>query len=367
VFGGTCKVNAFKVKVVVACLAGSVCCSAASGDRSIKVALVLYDAPSGQNTVVDPFVLGTQVTQYAQMPPGSAVYLEAWVSTGWDGGLTGAGLDVIYDSNILFTFCKPNDPGHPGNCQVHLGDWSILAFCPLFFGLPDKVCDGSVQGCFIDDDCPEGISCIDNPEMDCVPVPGVVQNVGGNNLSGLPPVGMWSRICTIVFDVVGTAASPILFHGDQDETSPSGRDLMFAYYGGGLSTASEIQFFGWAIPGGGADDDEDGVFDALDNCTHDYNPGQDDVDDDGVGNACDNCASTPNVDQDDFDHDGMGDACDPDIDNDGVLNLDDDCSFTAPDAAVDREGRPLGDIDLDCDTDLADFELFMRGFTGPGA
>lgn len=53
-----------------------------------------------------------------------------------------------------------------------------------------------------------------------------------------------------------------------------------------------------------------------------------------------------------------------DEDGDGVDDAFDDCFNTPAGVAVDASGRPLGDIDLDCDTDLIDYELFQRGFTG---
>lgn len=54
-----------------------------------------------------------------------------------------------------------------------------------------------------------------------------------------------------------------------------------------------------------------------------------------------------------------------DADGDGVDDAVDVCQNTPPGIAVDVLGRPLGDIDQDCDTDLHDFELFRQGFTGP--
>jgi formylglycine-generating enzyme required for sulfatase activity len=54
-----------------------------------------------------------------------------------------------------------------------------------------------------------------------------------------------------------------------------------------------------------------------------------------------------------------------DVDGDGVDDAVDVCSNTPAGTAVDAEGRPLGDIDQDCDTDLDDFALFQQGMTGP--
>ncbi len=54
-----------------------------------------------------------------------------------------------------------------------------------------------------------------------------------------------------------------------------------------------------------------------------------------------------------------------DTDGDGVDDAIDVCNNSPPGTAVDPEGRPLGDIDQDCDTDMDDFALFQQGMTGP--
>jgi len=112
------------------------------------------------------------------------------------------------------------------------------------------------------------------------------------------------------------------------------------------------------------DSDFDGIADAYDNCPDAANNDQADADTDGVGDACDNCPDVLNPEQEDFDSDGLGDACDDDIDDDGVPNAQDACDFTPPGTGIDSEGRPLGDLDVDCDTDLFDYALFQQGFTG---
>jgi hypothetical protein len=78
-----------------------------------------------------------------------------------------------------------------------------------------------------------------------------------------------------------------------------------------------------------ADDDNDGVVDALDNCLRVSNPDQQDTNGDGLGNACDgdndgienavdNCPLLSSPDQLNTDGDSEGNACDSDDDNDGV-------------------------------------------------
>ena len=54
-----------------------------------------------------------------------------------------------------------------------------------------------------------------------------------------------------------------------------------------------------------------------------------------------------------------------DVDGDGVDDFIDVCNNTPLGTAVDAEGRPLGDVDQDCDADLEDYALSQQGFTGP--
>jgi hypothetical protein len=59
------------------------------------------------------------------------------------------------------------------------------------------------------------------------------------------------------------------------------------------------------------------------------------------------------------------DALALDVDGDGIDDLVDVCPNTPPGIPVDAEGRPLGDLDVDCDADLDDFGVFQGSFTGP--
>jgi hypothetical protein len=123
------------------------------------------------------------------------------------------------------------------------------------------------------------------------------------------------------------------------------------------------------------DDDGDGFLDAVDNCPHRYNPGQEDADEDGVGDICDNCEAVPNADQTDTDEDTFGDACDncpvlhhlsqDDTDGDEVGDGCDTCPEVDAPGGVDQFGKSLGCIDLDCDVDADDFALFEACMAGP--
>jgi len=69
-----------------------------------------------------------------------------------------------------------------------------------------------------------------------------------------------------------------------------------------------------------------------------------------------------------FDLDAIGaihyvDTCDSD--GDGVDNELDVCPNTPMGTLVDTEGRPVGDVDRDCDSDLVDCALATQGMTGP--
>lgn len=54
-----------------------------------------------------------------------------------------------------------------------------------------------------------------------------------------------------------------------------------------------------------------------------------------------------------------------DQDQDGVDDALDACCDTPPGIPVDADGRPWGDIDLDCDVDLMDVAILWESFTGP--
>ncbi|MCP4591077.1 MAG: hypothetical protein GY842_10050 [bacterium] len=78
-----------------------------------------------------------------------------------------------------------------------------------------------------------------------------------------------------------------------------------------------------------------------------------------------NTNGVPDACEPDFDGDGLVDDCDPDIDSDGVLNPQDACDYGPLGAPIDCDGRPRGDMDGDCDIDLADYAVFEVHFTGP--
>lgn len=86
---------------------------------------------------------------------------------------------------------------------------------------------------------------------------------------------------------------------------------------------------------------------------------------------CGDCNSNGMLDacEPDFDGDGLIDDCDPDIDNDEVLNEDDVCDYTPyplpPGAVLLPSGTLRGDVDDDCDCDLADYAILQADFTGP--
>ncbi len=61
----------------------------------------------------------------------------------------------------------------------------------------------------------------------------------------------------------------------------------------------------------------------------------------------------------------MARALGPDFDGDGVADEFDDCPNTPAATLVDAAGRPMGDLDGDCDADLADFDIFSQSVTGP--
>ena len=64
----------------------------------------------------------------------------------------------------------------------------------------------------------------------------------------------------------------------------------------------------------------------------------------------------------DADGDGVPDHCQSDTDQDGVSDAIDTCPITPSPGGVDEWGRPIADLDHDCDVDLADFSVFTLNF-----
>ncbi|MEL7448090.1 MAG: thrombospondin type 3 repeat-containing protein, partial [Pseudomonadota bacterium] len=88
-----------------------------------------------------------------------------------------------------------------------------------------------------------------------------------------------------------------------------------------------------------------------------------DTDEDGVSDAMDNCTAVANADQFDADGDGFGNACDADFDQ--------DCVVSFQDLATMRESffgeNPLTDLDSDGTTNFSDLGILRNAFFGvPG-
>ena len=62
---------------------------------------------------------------------------------------------------------------------------------------------------------------------------------------------------------------------------------------------------------------------------------------------------------------GDGLTCEGDADGDGVFGCDDVCPDAPAPGGVDAFGRPLGDLDEDCDVDLLDHLIMVLNFSGP--
>lgn len=131
-----------------------------------------------------------------------------------------------------------------------------------------------------------------------------------------------------------------------------------------LMSGQELSYTAMPVGSGiraGIDRDEDGVFDADDNCPATPNPTQLDSDGDGVGDACDNCILAANANQRDTNGDGYGNMCDADLNNDGSVNTLDlglfKQRFTTTDADADFNGDGI--------VNILDLGLFKQMFNKP--
>lgn len=142
------------------------------------------------------------------------------------------------------------------------------------------------------------------------------------------------------------------------------------------STRTDDLVFNCQAPPG-ADRDNDGVADNIDNCPDTWNPSQSDEDDDGIGDACDgdsdndddgvnndvdNCPDIKNPLQLDHDDDGIGDKCDEDwldgdSDEDGILNRYDNCPYVANPEQEDEDDDGIGDA---CEREFEDKDVVPR-------
>ncbi|MFK8014491.1 MAG: thrombospondin type 3 repeat-containing protein [Gammaproteobacteria bacterium] len=87
-----------------------------------------------------------------------------------------------------------------------------------------------------------------------------------------------------------------------------------------------------------------------------------DVDDDGVLDAVDNCTSVANPRQLDTDEDGYGNACDADLNNDGIVNVVDLGALRSVFFATDE---PAADLNGDGVVNVADLGVFRTLFFAP--
>lgn len=163
------------LSIVLVC-AGSWMIQASDGESTmtssglssrVTVALVFLEEPSGMNTTDDLGSLGPVIVNPSLLIPVRKVYLEAWCQTPGSSGITSAVIDLSYDTGFLDTSVN----------QVSLASqWGLLSF-PIST----------------------------NEEA------GHIDNLGGNNLSGLGVAPDWARIGTVEFDVTADPVSPVEF------------------------------------------------------------------------------------------------------------------------------------------------------------
>jgi hypothetical protein len=99
-------------------------------------------------------------------------------------------------------------------------------------------------------------------------------------------------------------------------------------------------------------------------CNHNDTPDDCDI----ASGTSDDCNGNTRPDEcdNDLDGDGAPDECDDDTDGDGLLNGADVCDYTPPGAAIRPNGAQVGDVNSDCDIDLADYSHWDNCFNTSG-
>mgnify|MGYP006189004825 CR=1 FL=1 len=208
----------------------------------------------------------------------------------------------------------------------------VLLVVGMVAGLGCKSCDDTAGGvgeggaCISDDECADGLSCIDDVctrDTDGDGVPDSMDNcIATENPDQL--------------DTDGDGNGDACDGGDNNGTNNTTNNTT---NNDTTNTNNDTTTNNTNAP----DADGDGVPDASDNCVDDRNPDQADTDGDGMGDACDddvdgdgtnndvdNCPMTANPDQADADEDGVGDACDPDTTRRDMRPTNAQCTYRAP-------------------------------------
>lgn len=183
----------------------------------VTVTLLLLDSPSSPQTTNDLALLGSPISDPAQLSVGGKAYLEAWCQTPGPNGISSAVVDITYDTESFDTF----------PAQVYLASqWNTLSF--------DVSVDDQV---------------------------GRIDDFGGNNLSvvlGVAP--SWVKIGTVEFDVVTAPTGPVSFCSEF-----AGGFLTFAVRGEGSVQPTDVQYGCFALGCQQNADCEEGFVCDLDN------------------------------------------------------------------------------------------------------
>ncbi len=166
----------------------------------------------------------------------------------------------------------------------------------------------------------------------------IVDELGGSQFAGgVGAAPEWARVAFVQFTADGTGLANFALQPATMESAP---------FGGGVISTTNIDYGTCSVPIGVIVNETGACCDSINACSEDVTESD--------------CLM--------FGGRYLGNflTCADDPDLDSFVGCSDICPVSPAPMGVDAEGRPLGDVDADCDVDLVDYSILQGNFSDPG-